>query len=215
METGGVKIERRSLADQVYDSIRASILSGKLVGGQRISEEAVAEEFGVSRTPIREALRRLEEYGLVQIKPRSFAQVVSISGEEADQIIAVRAQLECLSVSVLSGRVKAGDIETLRGLARDCREILAGAKTGAIFAADSRFHLALAQLGGNGPLHELMERFDAKVQMVRLLRCAGSDKIAQSLDLHDDIISAIEVADAVEAKRLMLKHIHGIDGMES
>ncbi len=170
---------------------------------------------GAGLPEIREALRRLEEYGLVEIKPRSFAQVVSISADEADHIIAVRAQLECLSVAVLAERANAGDIKALRGLARDCREILAGQKAGAIFAADSRFHLALAQLGGNGPLHELMERFDAKVQMVRLLRCAGTDKIAQTLALHDDIISAIEKADAVEAKRLMFEHIHGTDGMES
>ena len=73
-----------------------------LKGGKRIPEEKVAQQFGVSRTPIREALRRLEEYGIIRVKPRSYAEVVGLSPKEARHISIVRAELETLSVRLLT-----------------------------------------------------------------------------------------------------------------
>ncbi|MDO8944225.1 MAG: GntR family transcriptional regulator, partial [Desulfobacterales bacterium] len=77
------EIHRQSLSEQVYHYIKRLILSGEIRGGEKIPEEKVAQRFGVSRTPIREALSRLEEYGLIQIKPRSYAEVVALEPHEA------------------------------------------------------------------------------------------------------------------------------------
>ncbi len=87
----------RAWLNRFYHYIKRLILSGKLKGGEKIPEEKIAQQFGVSRTPIREALRRLEEYGLVYLKPRSYAEVISFSPKDAEQVACIRAQLEMLS----------------------------------------------------------------------------------------------------------------------
>ena len=87
----------QSISEKVYHHVKALILSGTLKSGEKISEAELAKYFRVSKTPVREALRKLAEYGLILIKPRSFAIVVTISDEEARDISLVRLWLERLS----------------------------------------------------------------------------------------------------------------------
>ena len=88
------QLKQPSLSDQAYQYIKGLILSGEIKGGERIPEEKVGQSLGVSRTPIREALKKLSEYGLVHIKPRSYAVVINLEKEEAIQINEIRALLE-------------------------------------------------------------------------------------------------------------------------
>ncbi|MFW5485073.1 MAG: GntR family transcriptional regulator, partial [Spirochaetaceae bacterium JB067] len=100
-------ITQESLSDKVYTIIKQQILSGELKGGTLLSEEAFAEQFGVSRTPIREALRRLNEYGLVKLKPHSQAVVHKVDEKEFADITRLRITLETLVVeSLLKLRAK-------------------------------------------------------------------------------------------------------------
>ena len=210
-------IERRSLSAQVYQYIKHLILSGRLTSGQRIPEEAISQELDVSRTPVREALRQLHEYGLVVIKPRSHAKVAELDAEEAGQVTCVRAELEALAGRLLTARATPQDVYTLRDIAGACDRELAGGDLGAAFEHDSYFHLEIARRCGNRFLLELMERLDAKVQMLRLTKCVATDGVHPAVAKHgaivaehEAIIAAIEAGDAAEAAALMKRHAHGM-----
>jgi len=203
-----MKREHSSLADQVYHDIKHMILSGELQGGDRIPEETLAEKFGVSRTPVREAVRRLDEFGLVRLKPRSYAEVISLSEAEADQVMAVREQLESLAVRELAEKASGQDVQVLTALAEECYRSLDEGNVADTFETDSRFHLKIAERSGNGILSDLIERLDAKVQLVRLMRCSTPETINQNIHVHDKIIAAISSNDSAQAEALMREHIH-------
>src|SRR3989339_602164 len=113
-------LEILSLPDQLFRSIKRMILSGELKGGDRIPEVAIAQRFGVSRTPIREALRKLVEYGLVVIRPRCRAEVLKMTPEEVKELSQVRITLEVLAMKLLVERTKEEDLAALRILAEEC-----------------------------------------------------------------------------------------------
>jgi DNA-binding GntR family transcriptional regulator len=91
-------LEKRSLSEQVYYRNKKMILNLEIKGGERISEEQIAKLFDISQTPIREALRRLEKYGLLKIMPRQYAEVIKVTPEDRDHIGKIRVLLDTLSV---------------------------------------------------------------------------------------------------------------------
>lgn len=200
--------QHSSLADQVYHDIKRLILSGTLQGGDRIPEESLAKQFGISRTPVREAVRRLDEFGLVRLKPRSYAEVITLSEVEADHVMSVREELEGLAVRELAEKASGQDVQALTALAETCYRLLGDGNVADTFETDSRFHLKIAGLSGNGILAELMERLDAKVQLVRLMRCSTPETIYQNIHVHDKIIEAIAANDSATAEGIMREHIH-------
>jgi len=199
-------LERRSLAHQVEERIRELILSGRLACGERISEEGLAEEFHISRTPIREALRALEKYGLVRIKPRSFAQVNRITLAEARQVAEVRAQLENLAARRLAEHATAEDVRALKARADQCAARLAAGDRAKAFEADSAFHLEIAARSGNPFLRETLQRLDAFVMLYRLTFCRTLESVAGNAKLHARIIGAIARRDADAAGAIATEH---------
>ena len=200
-------IERQSLAEQVYNYIKRLILSGELKGGEKIPEERVARQFGVSRTPIREALRRLEEYGLIYIKPRSYAVVVDLDPNEAEQIARVRAQLERLSVELLAECGTEEDFDVLEQLAHECDEFFAIGDLASTFEKDSQLHLEIARRTGNRHLYEIFEKIDAKMQLLRLVLHLPIKKLTGFIGQHKNIIHSMRTHDKNAAIELMTKHI--------
>ncbi len=201
------EIHRQSLSEQVYFYIKRLILSGEIQGGQRIPEEKVAQQFGVSRTPIREALKRLEEYGLIQIKPRSYAVVVALEPQEAGQLAIIRAQLETLSVGLLTDCATEKDLKELDQLAQECNDLISGGDIATTFEKDSRLHLEFARRTGNRHLYEIFEKLDAKIQLLRLVLRVPLTKLKLYVRHHDDIISAMRRRDKELAISLMRHHI--------
>lgn len=200
-------IERQSLAEQVYNYIKRLILSGELKGGEKIPEEKIAHLFGVSRTPIREALRRLEEYGLVYLKPRSYAEVVSFSPEDAEQVACIRAQLEMLSAHLLAERGKSEDFLAIDQFVKDCDASLATGDLATTFEKDSQLHLEIARRTGNSHLYEIFEKLDAKVQLLRLVLHLPIEHLTMFIGQHKAIIDAMRQHDQKLAETLMYKHI--------
>lgn len=201
------EINRLSLSDQVYHYIKHLILSGEIRGGERIPEEKVAQQFGVSRTPVREALNRLEEYGLINIKPRSYAEVIVLEPHEAEQISVIRSQLEILAVTLLADCGKENDFEELALLAKECNALIAAGDIAATFEKDSQWHLEIAQRTGNRHLYEICEKLDAKIQLLRLVLRLPLDKLKVYVKHHDDIVAALRRHDKESASKLMRHHI--------
>jgi DNA-binding GntR family transcriptional regulator len=201
------EIHRQSLSDQVYCYIKRMILSGEIRGGEKIPEEKVAQQFGVSRTPIREALNRLEEYGLIKIKPRSYAEVVALEPHEAAQLAIIRSQLETLAVSLLTDCGTEEDFRELGLLVQECNALIAKGDIATTFEKDSLLHLEIARRTGNRHLYEICEKLDAKLQLLRLVLRIPLEKLKLYVKHHDAIVDAMRKRDKARAVALMDHHI--------
>jgi DNA-binding GntR family transcriptional regulator len=196
-----------NLSDRVYRHIRRLIMTGKLKGGQRIPEQAIAENFGVSRTPIREALRRLEEHGLVEIEPRRSTKVATVTLEDKKQIGEVRVQLGMLAVRRLAGRATPRDCTILREIAARCRDCADSGDSASCFEADSLLHREIAERSGNRYLAELTRILDYRVQLLRNIEEVSGEQLKARIALHMPIVEAICRGDAKVAEELMAKHL--------
>lgn len=201
------KIDNVSLSDRVYKHIKQLILSGQLPAGTRVPEKVIAERFGLSRTPVREALKRLEHYGLVRIKPRSYAQVVGLEADEAPEIAEMRSALENVSIKLLVRNGTEEDFKALREIIAECSSCLERDDIAAMFEYDSRFHLEIARRSGNRHVYEFAERFDAKVQLLRLVLKVPRSRLNVFVGQHEAIIQAAENRDEQLAMDLMSHHV--------
>ncbi|MDR1626925.1 MAG: GntR family transcriptional regulator [Spirochaetia bacterium] len=202
-----IVLERASLADQVSSHIKRMILSQELKGGESIPEERIARTFGVSRTPIRESLRRLEKYGLVTINPRSRATVTEIGPEEAHYIGEVRSELEVLAAKSLAKKSAAEDIESLSRIANECVAHIEMGNRAEAFEVDGLFHLEIAKRCGNPYVYSVMKTLDAKIQLIRITNCVNHDIIHSDVEIHFQLIEAIKNHDAKNAAAIMRRHI--------
>src|SRR5947207_4382497 len=116
--------ERRALVDKLAAQLQARVLSGELPSGTRLRQEALADEFGVSRTPVREALRKLQASGLVELRPHRGALVRGLSPREIRDAYEVRAELEGLAAEVAALRIRQEQLERLYGAQAQFREAL-------------------------------------------------------------------------------------------
>lgn len=209
------KCIQSSLSDQVYAMLKKQILSGELQGGMKIPEEPLAEEFGVSRTPIREAIRRLAEYGLVTIKPRSYATVTSITPSEANDIAIVRVTLEQLAIDSIDKTSYANHVETISRHAANCQYALGIGDRAKLFEEDSFFHMALVKASNNSALISLYERLDAKIQMLRIEQNLSEDKLTYYIGQHAQIMNLLKNGEKEACKAIINEHIRHDKDQES
>jgi len=198
---------RQSYADQVYDYIKHLILSGEIGQGEKIVEEKIARRFGVSRTPIRQALLRLAEYGLIYTKPRSYAEVVQIDREEARQIAQVRAHMERLSFTLFIDCAEEEDFAAVQKLIEDAEKALEKKDKASYFEIDGQIHLEIARRSGNRHLYEIFEKFDAKVQLLRLTQDLSVDELRVYMKQHYELLAAMRSGDKERVLELLDHHI--------
>jgi DNA-binding GntR family transcriptional regulator len=197
----------QNLSDEIYNLLKDQILSGKLEGGEKIPEETLAKQFGVSRTPIREAVRRLSEYGLVQIKPRCYAEVATITEKEASDIAYVRIHLECLAIDLITPQSLEKNIRNLARCAAECQFALDVGDRGLSFEHDSMFHTELVRTSENQALIYLYEHLGAKIQQLRLNQNLYGIALKDYTIQHEKIMSLLKDGKKEECKVLLYEHI--------
>ena len=183
------------LRDQAYAQLRDAILDGTLEPGEQLKDAELAEWLGLSRTPIREAVARLEEYGIVETKPNSYTRVAPLSARDARDAFTVYAALEALAASLGVPRLAAADLETMRGANRDFADALAAADVDAAVAADDRFHGILVQAAANREIARSLERLLPKIRRLERARF-GSLAGRRSVEQHELIIALCAAGDA-------------------
>jgi len=200
-------VPRPTTVDRLVAHVYAKIVAGELAPGQRITETALAEDFGASRTPVREAVRRLVELGVVVAHPRARLEVAAPDTREMVEIHQVREELECMALRLAVPSMTAADLEALRDLAAACERMARKGDRVETFRADSRFHLAIASAGGNRCLQDVLARLDVKIQMCRAFACVSPAKIRRSVAMHRAILDTIERRDVKAAQKLMREHV--------
>lgn len=202
-----MKIVSTSLSDQAYELVKGEILKGTIKAGSKISEDALATQFGVSRTPIREAIRRLAEYGLVTLSPRSHAAVVKISDKAAQDIASLRINLEFFAIDNLKEDLFNKNYDKLNKIASDCQLQLSNGERDKAFELDSAFHSLLIECTDNQALVEVYYRLDPKIQLLRIEQDLNPDSLLSYLQQHTNLLLLLKNGDKLEAKKLIREHI--------
>jgi DNA-binding GntR family transcriptional regulator len=214
--------ERRALVDKLAATLQARVLSGALPSGTRLRQEALAEEFGVSRTPIREALRKLQEAGLVEVRPNRGAHVRRLSPREIRDAYEVRAELEGLAAELAAARIRHEQLDALHEAQAQFRESLertveargAGlepsedeiARWG---RANDLFHQEIQAACGNEVLTKTLAHLHRSFprDLSRTVLRENTALLRENVGEHEAILAAIERRDAAAARELMLRHV--------
>jgi DNA-binding GntR family transcriptional regulator len=192
-------------ADAVTAALRHRIVNGHYEGGRRITEEAIADDLGVSRGSVREALRVLNAEGFVAIRPYFGTFVAKLSAKEASDLLELQGGLESLASGLAAGRRDDTDIAEMRALIARGREAAAQERTSESSALHGQFHQALARAAGNDSLTTLIIQLRHKIDWVyaTTVRRPARD----SWDEHAAIVDAIEAADPAAAADAARDHV--------
>jgi DNA-binding GntR family transcriptional regulator len=222
MEGSSTAVERRALVDKLAATLQARVLSGELPMGARLRQEALAEEFGVSRTPVREALRKLQANGLVELRPHRGALVRGLSSREIQDAYEVRAELEGLAAELAALHVRQEDIDLLHEAQTEFRtaldEAVAARERGAepseeVSArwgrANDLFHQAVQHAAGNAVLASTLSHLHRSFprDLSRTVLRDSTTLLHENVREHGEILAAIERHDSVAARTLMVEHV--------
>lgn len=205
-------IKSGTLADSVFDQLRTAIIKGELAPGSKVNEPQLSKQYGISRGPLREAIRRLEGCKLVEIQANVGAKVISLNSEQAIEIYEIRESLESLACRLAASRSTPEDCLNLRELlAKHEKQI--ESENGRLYyqkEGDLDFHYLIVQLSGNTRLFNLL--CGELYHLLRLYRAqtsSGPSRPEQAFKEHHQIVDAIENQDAELAELLMKRHISG------
>ncbi|MBO5260206.1 MAG: GntR family transcriptional regulator [Agathobacter sp.] len=199
--------EHFSLSGQVFGRIREGILSGKYAANEELKEKTLGEEFGVSRTPVREALRQLELEGLVSIIPNKGAYVIGVSLQDIKDIYEMRCLLEGLCASWAAEKITQ---EQLAELDENIflTEFHAEKENWCqMVELDNRFHELLYQASGSRELSHVLRDYHQYVQRVRKVSLGYPKRVQESKEEHKAIVEALRSKDPKKAQELATKHI--------
>jgi DNA-binding GntR family transcriptional regulator len=189
----------------VYDHLKLEILSGKLPSGSRLAEIALAERLGVSRTPVREAVQRLAQDGLVEVAPNRGARVRGVSTREVEEVYTVREVLDGLAARLAATKRTEHDLEAMRA-ALGRLEAAPSHDYAAQIQADLDFHGAIANASGNSALETTLRGLSESVARVKLLTKKYNQAPATKA-AHLELLRAIEAGDGVRAERAARMHV--------
>jgi len=207
---------RRTATDITFASLREAIINGELLPDERLTETRLAESLSVSRTPLRQALQRLETEGWIQRTATGAIRVVSVSDDEIDALYNVRSSLECLALTEAIARIRESDISTLRVNLASQRAAFSVGDFSAAADVSSTFHQKIWQLSCNSICIEFLETINDRTQRYRRIAFGGQANIAHGITEHEEILNRIASKDTEGAKELLLDHIeHSRDAVKA
>ncbi len=197
----------KSLEENVFLTLEDEILSGKLKRGDTLAETALSKRLGVSRTPLRGALHRLYEEGLIDITPNRTAVVVGIGREELVDIYKMRIRLEGLASAEATARISGSDLARLRELVELSDFYIARRDAERLKELDSEFHSIIYRASGNRLLNKTLSELHRNIHFYRKRSLAVEERLEKSAEEHKLILAAIERGDSAEADRLTSLHV--------
>jgi len=203
-------MDRRTLNHRIYDGLRQLIESGALLPGTRLDERTLADDMAVSRTPLREAIGKLVEDGLVEHRAYRGNFVRTLTVKQVNDLYLVREALEGLAVRLAVPKLSEDHVLTIRRILDDTFGTAERGDIAGYSIADQSFHDTLARLSENEPLIEALGRLRRQIQLVRTLANRDPDVVKRTAFERPQILTALELRDAERAARLMEEHIDGV-----
>ena len=195
------------LRDVVFNTLRQAIITGEFAPGERLMEIALANRLGVSRTPVREAIRKLELEGLVVMIPRKGAEVAKITEKDLRDVLEVRSSLEELAAELATERMNEEIKEKLEKALDDFKKAIDSEDNAAIADSDVEFHDIIFEATGNARLIQIISNLREQMYRYRLEYIKDEDKRQILLVEHDNILNALRQRHMEEAKEAMREHI--------
>ena len=195
------------LRDVVFKTLRQAILKGELEPGERLMEIQLAERLGVSRTPIREAIRKLELEGLVLMIPRRGAEVAKISEKNLRDVLEVRRSLEELAIDLACQRIQEEELETLREAQKEFAAAVAAGDAMEIAQTDEKFQEIIYSGTGNQKLMQILSNLREQMYRYRLEYIKDANKRQILLVEHEQILKALSLRHVQEARLAVREHI--------
>ncbi len=192
---------------QVAERLRGLIFSHTLPPGSWIDEQALASQYGISRTPLREALKVLATEGLVTLKPRRGCYVAEPDERDLDEIFTILAVLEGRAVADATRRADADDLVRLEALHTELEAATAAGDIDRFFDANQRFHLAVQEIGGNRRLAQMIDDMRKVLKLTRHNSLQRDGRPEESLAEHRRIMAAIRTRSPEQAEREMHTHL--------
>ncbi|MEU4877990.1 GntR family transcriptional regulator [Streptomyces sp. NPDC021608] len=204
---------RSSYRERVADALRAALIAGELLPGEVYSAPTLAARFGVSATPVREAMLDLAKEGVVAAVPNKGFRVTDVSDRQLDEYTHVRALIEIPTVAALATSADPVSLEALRPAAR---EIVTAAVAGDLIAyveADTRFHLGLLALAGNAHLVEVVRELRGRARLYGLTALSASGRLLASAEEHLELLDALLARDEPAVREVMTRHLGHVRGL--
>ena len=199
--------EYMPLRDVVFKTLRQAILKGDMVPGERLMEIQLAKKLGVSRTPIREAIRKLELEGLVTMVPRKGAEVAGITEKNLCDVLEVRRALEELAIELACERIHEDMVTELVAAERDFKDATAGSDAIKIARMDEKFHDIIFQATENDKLVQMLNNLREQMYLYRLVYIKYEKTRHTLFDEHEEFIYAIQSRQVSQAKSAIRSHI--------
>lgn len=185
------RITRRTLHEEVLERLRDMIIEGRLAPGQRINEGAVGAQLGVSRTPLREAIKTLASEGLVEIQPAKGAVVRKLSAHDLLQILEVLKTLEQLGGRMACAEASDATIAAIKALHDEMMELYRTRTRLEYFKLNQTIHSAVVAASGNAVLVEMHGTLQARIKRLRFIGNEGPEKWAGAVDEHEEMMAAL------------------------
>ncbi|RDU23469.1 GntR family transcriptional regulator [Anaerosacchariphilus polymeriproducens] len=195
------------LRDVVFNTLREAILKGELKPGERLMEIQLAERLGVSRTPIREAIRKLELEGLVLTIPRRGAEVAKMTEKNMREVLVVRKALEVLAVEIACEVITQPQIVELKEVAKAFEQSMNSKDLKKIAEADVRFHDLIYQSTGNKRLVQILNNLREQIYRYRIEYLKDASTYPSLLQEHQALIEGLKNRDKEFVKDIMNRHI--------
>lgn len=197
----------KSLEEQTYQRLEEDILSGYYKEGDALTELALCDRFGVSRTPVRSALHRLAEEGLVKITPNRGAQVIGVTVDDLIETYKIRTRLEGLASSMAVGRITEEELKRLTESVELAEYYIGKSDTEHLKELDTEFHSIIYSASGNRMLCKILTELHKNIKTYRKLSLSVPGRLERSTREHREILMAIKNGNAEEADRLTSLHI--------
>lgn len=207
-----VKLDNyKPLRELVFEALREAIISGVLKPGERLMEVQLAEELGVSRTPVREAIRKLELEGFVVMIPRKGAYVSGISLKDVADVFEIRSALEGLAAGLAAERITEDELEELERLLVKKGEIIETGDLDRLVEIDTLFHETLYKASRNEKLVQMINNLREQIQRFRSTSLAYPGRMREALEEHKKIVEAISERNIQLAEKLAQEHIENAE----
>jgi len=192
---------------RLAETLEDEIINGVFHPGEKLDLTELSARFGCSRTPVRDALQRLEQSGLVEIRPKRGTYVSTLSITELVQRFEVMAELEGMSVRLATKSVTAEDLDSLRGALRDCEQYSANDDPDGYYQANATFHGLFYNYSGNAYLLDQAQNLRRILRPYRRLQLRVPHRMRQSLSEHRSILEAVSEGNSQQAAELAREHV--------
>lgn len=197
-----------TLADRIRRALEADISSGRLEPGSKLDEQELAEQFGVSRTPVREAFRLLAASHLVELRGRQGAVVRTISAQSLIEMFQVMAELEGLCARLAARRANPAQLGRIEAIHKRLEDVSASGDVDLFYDVNQEFHEAVYEASCNGFLADQTRRLRNQVAAYRRRVTHRPSRIPKTLKEHGEVIAAIRTHDDEAAQRAMRDHVN-------